>query len=338
MDDTGKPEIAQPHDSLVRNVLANTELAADFLRNYLPSQWGDMIELDSLKRESNDTVASNLSKLRGDLLYSTRFKETGEELEVLVCLEHQSRTDRLMSFRMLEYVCAAYRQRVPTFKKGMKFPYPLAVVLYHGSKPWKQITSLRDLIAKPQWMTTDILNLPIFLIDLATMSPEQLRGHPMICALFDSLQSASAGVLRDRFQQIVARLRGINRKREVLPWLEALFKYYYAVCPGGSNDLHDDAARILTGIYSEKEAGKMATTMLEVIQREGIEKGIERGLVEGMVKGQVKTIIAVLESRFGEIPSTLHNKLLKVQGDEHIANLSKLVGTCQSIKEFQKAL
>ncbi len=330
MGDDGKPEIAQPHDSLVRNVLADTELAADFLRNYLPSQWRDMIELDSLKRESSDTVASSLSKLRGDLLYSTRFKETGEELEVLVCLEHQSRTDSLMSFRVLEYVCAAYRLRVPTFKKGMRFPYPLVVVLHHGSKPWKKITPLRDLIAKPHWMTTDILNLPIFLIDLATMSPEQLHGHPMVCALLDSLQSASAEILPDRFQQVVARLREISRKRDVLPWLETLFKYYYAVCPEEVKNPHDDAARILTEIYSKKEAGKMATTMLDVIQREGIAKG--------RAEGKIESVISVLGFRFGELPATLRNKLLRVRSSEQIETLLKQATICQSLKEFQKAL
>jgi hypothetical protein len=74
----------------------------------------------------------------------------------------------------------------------------------------------------------------------------------------------------------------------------------------------------------------MAMTMLEVIQQEGI--------AEGRAEGQVKTLITVLEARFGEIPATLRNKLLKVRSDEQIATLSKLVGTCQSLTEFQKAL
>ncbi len=197
---------------------------------------------------------------------------------------------------------------------------------------------MRDLIVMPDDTPVDFFNMPIHLVDLAVIPVEELRGHPMVCALLDSLQSASAGVFPERFRQIVARLHDISRKRDVLPWLEALFKYYYAVCPGESKNVHDDAARILMGVYSEKEAGKMATTMLDVIQREGVAKGMAKGKAEGIAEGQIKSVIRVLESRFGEIPATLRNKLLKVQSDERIETLLSLVGTCQSLKEFQKAL
>ncbi len=86
----------------------------------------------------------------------------------------------------------------------------------------------------------------------------------------------------------------------------------------------------------------MATTMLEALQREGIAKGREEGraegIAEGMAKGQIKSVTTLLEIRFGEISATLRNKLLKVQDDERIGALLKLAATCQSLKEFQKAL
>ncbi len=331
MGDDGKPEIAQPHDLLVRNILADTKLAADFLRNYLPPELEARLEWDSLQQESAETVGSDFTRRIGDLRYSARFKGGGAELDVCVIVEHQSRPDALMSFRLMEYICAAYRQRASAFRKGMRFPYPLAVVLHHGKTPWKRIAPMRDLITIPQGLEADILNFPTHLIDLAVIPAGELHGHPMVCALLDILQSASAGVLAaNRLQQIVARLRDISRKQDVLPWLEALFRYFYAVFPGDSDTIHEDAAKILTGVYSEKEAGTMATTMLEAIQREGRAKG--------KAEGKVETLMAVLESRFGEIPVTLRNKLLKVRSDEHIATLSKLVGTCQNLKEFQQAL
>ncbi len=82
----------------------------------------------------------------------------------------------------------------------------------------------------------------------------------------------------------------------------------------------------------------MATTMLEVIQREGMEKGIAKGKAEGKAEGKIESVITVLGTRFGEIPATLRNKLLKVRSEEHIETLLKQAAACQSIKEFQKAL
>lgn len=329
MGEAEKPEVAHPHDLLVRNVLADADLAADLLRNYLAPEWGPVLEWDSLKREPGESVSPGLSKLVGDLRYSARFKGSGEELKVFIVLEHQSRPDKFMSFRMLEYVCAAYRQQLPSLKKGKRFPYPLAVVLHHGETPWKRIPPMRELIATTPDVTGDILDLPICLIDLATMPVDQLRGHPMVCALLDSLQSASAGVLPSRIQGILARLRGLGEERRVKPWVTALAKYYTFIRGEVQNNI-DDLAHIFTGLYSKREAEKMAMTMAEAFQREGIAKG--------RAEGKIESVITFLETRFGEIPANLQKKLRNLRDDDRIEQMLKLAATCQSLKEFQKAL
>ncbi len=339
MGDDGKPEQAKPHDSLVRYFLGNTILAASFLRHYLPPALQTRLEWGSLVPEPVETVAKDFTRRIGDLRYSARFKGGDAELDVCIMVEHQSKPDSIMSFRMMEYICSAYQQRVFAFRNGVRFPYPLAVVLHHGKKPWKQIPPMRDLITIPAGLDTDILNFPIHLIDLAVIPVEELRGHPAVCALLDILQSASAGILPDRFNQIFARLRDISRKRDVLPWIEALCRYYAAVRgESESIDIHDEFTRGLNGLFNTKEAGKMATTMLDVIQREGIKKGIAQGREEAWTEAQIKSVISVLGFRFGEIPATLRNKLLKVQSTERIETLLKQATICQSLKEFQKAL
>ncbi len=74
----------------------------------------------------------------------------------------------------------------------------------------------------------------------------------------------------------------------------------------------------------------MATTMLESI--------LKRGMAKGMAEGQIKSVITVLETRFGEIPASLQKKVLNVQDTGRIETLLKLATTCQTLKEFQKAL
>jgi predicted transposase/invertase (TIGR01784 family) len=59
---------------------------------------------------------------------------------------------------------------------------------------------------------------------------------------------------------------------------------------------------------------------------------------EGRAEGQIKSVMAVLEIRFGDIPSTLRKNLLHVRDDGRIEVLLKQAATCQSLKEFQKAL
>ncbi len=338
MADAGKPDAAHPHDLLVRNVLADPDIAADFLRNYLPSEWASLLEWDSLKREGGETVAPNLSKLMGDLRYSARCRGGGEELKVFVFLEHQSRPERFMSFRMLGYVYAEYCQQFAGLKETRKrFPYPLAVVLHHGKTPWKRVPSMRDLIAIPPGVSGDVLHVPICLIDLAAMRPEQLRGHPMVCALLDSLQSASMGVLATRIREIFARLRGLDGDGRFKPWVTALGKYYTFV-QKRIQGRFDDLAPAFMELFGKREANEMMMTIAESLQMEGLRKGKAEGKAEGLEQGRIESLITVLESRFDGIPAALQKKLRNVRGEERIEAMLKLAATCRSLKEFQKAL
>ena len=325
----GKGDVAHPHDLLVRNVLADTKLVADLLQNYLEPELVSTLELDSLKRDAGDSVASNLSKSDGDLRYSARFKGGGGELRVLLLIEHQSRPDRLMSFRMLDYVCAVYREQVPSLEKGKRFPYPLAVVLHHGESPWKKIPSMRELIDMTPGVEDDILRVPIRLIDVATMSLDELRGHPMVCALLDSLQSASTGRLSERLTGIFGRLGNVHEEDRRRSWSMALSKYYAAV-QGKNQQSVDTLYQALKTLNGIREAKKMTVTIADGWREEGI--------AIGEAKGEVKSIMLFLESRFGAVPAGIQKKLTSMRDGRRIENAIKLAATCQSLKEFQKAL
>ncbi len=329
MDEEERSSVVHPHDLLVRKVLADTDIAADLLRHHLDPELVSTLDLGSLKREAGDSVSRKLSKLMGDLRYSARFKGGDKELKLFVCLEHQSRPDRFMAFRMLGYIHAAYEQILPSLKKGERFPYPLAVVLHHGVSPWKKIPPMRELIDMTPGVEGDILGVPIRLIDVATMSLDELHGHPMVCALLDSLQSASTGQLPSRMYGILARLRGLGREKRTKAWVTALAEYYAAV-RGEVQNIREDLTHVLTGVYDTEEAEKMATTMYEAIQREG--------RVEGRVEGKAEAIVSVLKSRFGAVPATVQRKLMKLRDSSRVEAMLELAVACQSLKEFQKAL
>ncbi len=337
MSEPEKSNVAHPHDLLVRNVLADTELAADLLRNYLDPELVTSLELDSLKREAGDSVSSKLSKREGDLRFSARFKGHGGELKVLLLLEHQSRPDRLMSFRLLDYVCDIYREQAPGLKSGKRFPYPLAVVLHHGESPWKKIPPMRELIDMTPGVEDDILRVPIRLIDAAAMSMDDLRGHPMVCALLDILQSASTGRLSERLTDIFQRLSTVHEEGRLTAWSMALSNYYAAV-QGKTQKSVDTLYQALTTLLGIREAKKMTATIADAWKAEGIAEGMAIGMAEGKAEGQAHSVILFLESRFNEVPASIQEKLMAMRDGGRIETLVKLAATCQSLKEFQEAL
>lgn len=322
---------SHPHDLLVRNMLADADLAADLLCNYLDPDLIGLLDLDSLKCESPVAVDKNLAEAMGDLRYSTLFKGTGQRLRVFVFLEHQSKPDRFMSFRLLEYVCKAYRQHISdkdAAGKKKTFPYPLAIVLHQGKKPWDKVPPMRELIDSVPGVDLDILKLPVFLIDLPRIAPEQLKGSPAVCALLDSLQSAATGRLAERYEEIVARLATVKNDSRVHSWLTALTKYTMAQCHirGGLATIR----RVLDKIYSKKEAEKMELTLAEELRLEGEARG--------KAKGKAESLIRILTKRFGTIPASVEKKISAIHTPERIDELTDVAVTCDSLAAFKKAL
>ncbi|MDR1533941.1 MAG: Rpn family recombination-promoting nuclease/putative transposase, partial [Planctomycetota bacterium] len=68
------------------------------------------------------------------------------------------------------------------------FPYPLAVVLYHGKNPWSGPLKMSELIEGTPGLPGEILDFPIFLIDLAKIPPGEIRGCPALRALLLALR------------------------------------------------------------------------------------------------------------------------------------------------------
>ena len=165
-------EIAHPHDLLVRFMLADPELAASLLANYVESRTVQLLDLKRLRCESPVNVDKNLVEIIGDLRFSTVFKKSKRQSNVFVFLAHQSTIDDLMSFRALEEVVRSYREYIETLKQKGKgrpksFPYPLVVILYHGKRAWGKLKRMRDMIEGDQELAKDFLDIPIFLIDLS---------------------------------------------------------------------------------------------------------------------------------------------------------------------------
>ncbi|MFE3446970.1 Rpn family recombination-promoting nuclease/putative transposase [Nocardia sp. NPDC059180] len=98
------------HDAYFRHVMARPDNAASELRAVLPSEIGARIDCPSLELQPGSFVTSQLRCRYSDLLYRTRIDDHPAFIYLLI--EHQSRSDRLMPFRMLEYIVAIWRRHL----------------------------------------------------------------------------------------------------------------------------------------------------------------------------------------------------------------------------------
>ena len=125
-----------PHDALFKSFLTHPDTARDFMEIYLPKDLRELCDLDSLKLESASFVDEKLRALHSDILWSVNTREGDGYIYVVI--EHQSREDIHMAFRLMRYSMAVMQRHIEHDKRRA-LPLVIPMLFYHGSRspyPW----------------------------------------------------------------------------------------------------------------------------------------------------------------------------------------------------------
>ena len=100
-------------DKAFRRLLADERLFLKFLRRFLRGSLPGDIDLDSLTVEDVELqnitfIPPDLSKNESDVLYKVR--RGSAEMYVYILVEHQSRVDFMMPFRLLSYMVEFWKR------------------------------------------------------------------------------------------------------------------------------------------------------------------------------------------------------------------------------------
>ena len=185
---------------------------------------------------------------------------------------------------------------------------------------------MRDLIDSIPGFPKDLLDFPIFLIDLSRIPPEQLKGHPALQALLETLQLGSEGKLEAGFDRVTSRLSAVRSDSRASGWMKALVNYTIALCQIGQEVIYKSFTKIL----SEKEAKKMAMSTMQEIEA--------RGEIRGEIKGKKGSIHDVLKARFGKVPKAISDTVNSYSDLTALTSLVVFAGSCKSLDEFKEGL
>ena len=78
--------------------------------------------------------------------------------------------------------------------------------------------------------------------------------------------------------------------------------------------------------------------MLETVVNKIFEQGIEQGIQKGLQEGMKKRILKLLQTRFGQVPKKIEDKILAITQEESLWLLVEKAGTAPTMKEFKDAL
>ena len=119
-------------------------------------------------------VHEDLRQFYSDIVFQCKLRDK-RDAYVYILVEHQTAPDKLMSFRVLLYICLLMNEHL---KKGnKKLPVVLNLLLYSGKKsPYPYSLDLYDCFEDPD-LAREWMFKPLDIIDLSVLSEEVLSQH-----------------------------------------------------------------------------------------------------------------------------------------------------------------
>lgn len=152
--------------------MADPRVAKAFFDYHLPPTIKQLANLDTLQLQKDSFIDKHLQLALTDMLFSVQFNKHPGYLYTLV--EHQSKPDKLMPFRLLKYMLAIMEQHLKTTQQ-MKLPVVYPMLFYNGKTAYPYSTDMFALFDDPASLAKQTLFNPFQLIDVSQIPDKSLK-------------------------------------------------------------------------------------------------------------------------------------------------------------------
>ncbi|EEZ4403012.1 TPA: Rpn family recombination-promoting nuclease/putative transposase [Escherichia coli] len=264
------------HDALFKQFLTHPENARDFFAVHLPANILPLCDLSTLRLEPASFVERRLRQLHSDVLYSV---QTTEGEGYIYCLiEHQSKPDRLMGFRLMHYAMSAISHHLKKSPADKTLPLVVPFLFYQGSVcPYPYSMNWLDGFADPA-LAQQLYTRSFSLVDLSVLSDEEILTHKGV-ALLELVQKHIR--TRDGLMSVLPIIAQIiNSQHNTVDQVRSVMEYI-----AYQGYILDESRFFSQLIALSPEYKTMLTTIAEQLEQKGIEKGIEKGIKKGREEG-----------------------------------------------------
>ncbi|WP_216908318.1 Rpn family recombination-promoting nuclease/putative transposase [Nocardia noduli] len=288
---------SSPHDAYFRRVLSVPANAACEIRDTIPKTLIDRIDWDNMELQPVSFVSDQLDSRFSDILYRTRLD--GHPAYIYLLVEHQSRSDRFMALRIMEYLVNIWNQHRHRYPDQDTLPAVLPLVVHSNGtgRRWNAPTELSELIdldpAARAALDPYLPRLRFLLDDVAALDLPTLLAR--------DLTSATRVMLA--LHKIAPR--NTDPRSDILKLIDDL--RILASGPNGVAELQVVMTYILlVGDFTEADFD-LLIDRLGPRAKEALMTTAERLRAEGEARGRAKTLSEQLTLKFGVLPSaTVH--------------------------------
>lgn len=262
-----------PHDALFKQFMTHPETAKDLLDIHLPAELRDICDLTTLKLESGSFIEESLRPYYSDVLYS--LKTSQGEGYVYALIEHQSRPDKHMAFRLMRYAIAAMQQHIDAGHEYLPLVIPLQ--FYHGKiSPYPYAMNWLKGFANPD-QAKALYTQDFPLVDVTVISDDEIMQHRRIALLELVQKHARHRDIMDFLEPLVTLLlTDYTTDKQV----QSLMSYLLQV--GETNNLEALITSLASSVPKHEDT---LMTIAEQLRQQGEQRGIQRGIQRGRQEG-----------------------------------------------------
>lgn len=311
--------IPHAHDAFFKMAMTDKRVAQEFFEAHLPRDFLPFIDFDKLELTSETYIDDLRQASSADMLFKAEVY--GSEAYFYLLVDHQSRPDKMMPFRMLKYSCNIIDQHLKE-TGSQSIPFVLPFVLYHGEQTWSYSTDIRDLVDAPKVLIEDYFLKPFFLIDLNKIEDRVIKERAWLGVMELTLKHIFDRDIGPTINAIFSLLKKL-KPLDSAAFTEAVL--LYILDRGKVSDKH----AFIKGVRFElsEELGEKMGTIVEDFWSEGWREGKQQGKQEGKREGK-------REGKQESMEEVAKRLLLKHENREFIAEITGLtLARIQEIKE-----
>lgn len=296
-------KIQNPHDKFFKETFGNLAVAKDFLRNYLPQNIMDIVDINSLEPLKDSFINEELQEVFSDMLFQVDINN--KEGYIYFLFEHKSYPSKNIAFQLLNYIVQIWERKMQK-ELDHKIPVVIPLVIYHGKETWKIKTSLGEMIRGyedlPDSVRSYIPNYQYLLYDISRYSDDEIKGDAqlrILLSIFRDIFTKNSEGIQEAIFRAAASLQELDDKETGMGYFETFIRYVFNAGPQLTKN---DINKIIRKLETTYPGGSdTIMTLAEILREEGKNEGRLQGLKEGLEQGLDKGMEVGAKNRALEV-------------------------------------